>query len=225
MGLPLPACSGKTLTVGAERIGRSRPMHLNVEVNSMYRKTASTIALGVVLLGVAASSGCATYGPNIRNSLCLYPIPLSPFFQDEAEDQAWQKERYDKVPILGPLTQGGPAVALDPPSDDEIIRALEKARPVEGGLPFLHEVQRNNVRIVVEPIQDYVDPPRVYPLIGPAQLHHAHYKCTIYFTERTNVGWPIPYTVINENAQEVVYIDHNHLHVVGNVEGGLTSNY
>ena len=27
--------------------------------------------------------------------------------------------------------------ALDPPSDDEVMRALEKARPVQGGLPFL----------------------------------------------------------------------------------------
>jgi len=39
------------------------------------------------------------------------------------------------------------------------MRALEKARSVSGGLPFLHEVQRNNARIVIEPIADYVDPP------------------------------------------------------------------
>ena len=163
--------------------------------------------------------------PNVRNSLLLYPVPLSPFFQDELEDKAWEHERYDMVPILGPITEGGPVVALDPPSEDEVIRALEKARPVEGGLPFLHEVQRNNVRMVIEPIADYIDPPRVYPLIGPAQQHHAHYKCTIYFEEVTRVGWPIPYTTKNEDAQEVVYIDHNHLHIVGNVDGGLSSNY
>ena len=126
----------------------------------MYRKTASTIALGVVLLGLAASSGCATYGPNIRNSLCLYPIPLSPFFQDEAEDQAWQKERYDKVPILGPLTQGGPAVALDPLSDDDHL-ALEKRMAEEACRSCMKCSE--TTWIVVEPIQDYVDPPRVYP--------------------------------------------------------------
>ena len=98
------------------------------------------------------------------------------------------------MPILGPITSGGPAVALDPPSDDEVMRALEKARPIEGGLPLLHEVQRNNVRIVKEKIADYVDPPRFYRMIGPAQLHHAHYKCTIYYAETTRVGWPVPYT-------------------------------
>jgi hypothetical protein len=84
----------------------------------------------------------------------------------------------------------------------------------------LHEVQRNNVRITIDKIADYVDPPRFIPLIGPAQLHHAHYKCTIYYTEVTRVGWPIPYTTRNEDAREVIYIDHNHFHMVGNVDTG-----
>jgi hypothetical protein len=127
------------------------------------------------------------------------------------------------VPILGPITQGGPPVALDPPSDDEIMRALENAHPLEGGLPFLHTIQRDNVRIVKELIADYVDPPRVYPMIGPAQLHHAHYKCTIYYTETTHVGWPIPYQTKDEDSREVIYIDHDHLHMVGNVDPAMAS--
>ncbi len=170
-------------------------------------------------------TGCVktAFGPNI--GILGYPIPVSPYFQKKAEDNLWEHERYDRVPILGPITSGGPAMALDRPSDDEIMRALEAARSVEGGLPFLHEIQRNNVRIVCEKTADYVDPPRVYPLIGPAQLHHAHYKCTIYFSETTRVGWPLPYTSVDEDAQEVVYIDHTHLHMVGNVDGGPGSNY
>jgi hypothetical protein len=126
---------------------------------------------------------------------------------------------------MGPLTAGGPHVALDPPSDDEIMQALERARPIAGGVPFIYEQHRNNVRIVKEKIADYVDPPRFVPLIGPAQLHHAHYKCTIYYTHITNVGWPIPHRLVNEEAVEVVYIDHNHFHMVGNVEFGPSSNY
>jgi hypothetical protein len=152
------------------------------------------------------------------------PIPLSPYFQKEQEDKFWMRERYQRVPILGPVTSGGPPVALDPPSPDEVVRALERARNVEGGVPLLHEIQRNNVRMVIEPIADYVDPPRVYPLIGPAQLHHAHYKCIIYYTEVTRVGWPIPYTTVDEDAQEVIYIDHNHFHMVGNVDDGPGGN-
>jgi hypothetical protein len=129
------------------------------------------------------------------------------------------------VPILGPLTAEGPAIALDPPSDDEVMRALDKVKSKEGGIPLLYAVHRNNVRIVKDKIADYIDPPRVYPLVGPAQQHHAQYKCTIYYEEVTRVGWPVPHTLTNEDAQQVVYIDHNHLHMVGNVETGPSSNY
>jgi hypothetical protein len=175
-------------------------------------------------MSLATTTGCFTaYGPSL--GLLSIPVPISPYLQDKLEDEAWDKERYATVPILGPITEGGPVKALDPPSHDEIMRALEQARPIEGGIPFLHEYQRNNVRIVVEPIADYIDPPRNYPLIGPAQLHHAHYKCTVYFTEVTRVGWPIPHTVTNRDAQEVIYIDHNHFHIVGNVDPGANSEY
>ena len=114
---------------------------------------------------------------------------------------------------------------LDPPSDDEVMRALEQARPVQGGTPFLWERQRNNVQIVKEPIADYVDPVRVYPLVGPAQQHHQHYKCTVYFTERTYVGWPLPYMTEDRETAEVIYVDHNHLHMVGDVDTGVSAEY
>ena len=193
----------------------------------MSNKTILAAAVTLVSISLLTATGCTSYGPAnfTLGGWGAMPIPVSPFFQDELEDRAWTKERYESVPILGPITEGGPAVALDPPSQDEIMRALEKARPLEGGIPLLHEIQRNNVRIVVEPIADYVDPPRVYPLIGPAQQHHAHYKCTVYFQEMIRVGWPIPYTIDNQDAQEVIYIDHNHLHMVGNVDGGVGSEY
>ncbi len=181
-----------------------------------------TLALRVLPLVALAtmSTGCVgiTSGPDF--GLFGVPIPVSPYFQKMEEDEAWHHERYGRAPILGPLTAGGPAVALDPPSDDEVLRALERAKPVQGGLPFLHEVQRSNVRIVKEKIADYIDPPRFIPLIGPAQLHHAHYKCTVYYSETTRVGWPVPYTVQDQDAAEVIYIDHNHFHMVGNVDAG-----
>jgi len=192
----------------------------------MSRKTASAAICILALLSLVSATGCVSdIGPAVDVGILSYPIPVSPYFQDRLEDNFHEQERYRRVPILGPLPAGGPAGALDPPSDDEVMRALEDARPVEGGLPFLHEVQRNNVRIVRDLIADYVDPPRVYPLIGPAQLHHVHYKCTVYFTEVTWVGWPIPYKTVDEETQEVVYIDHDHLHMVGNVDGGPGSNY
>jgi hypothetical protein len=180
---------------------------------------AATLCMVTALLSLASTGCVTTVGPYL--GFVSFPIPISPYFQDKKEDEWWMHERYDRVPILGPMTTGGPAVALDPPSDDEVIRALEKARPIEGGLPLLHEVSWNNVRIVKEKTADYIDPPRVVPLIGPCQLHHAHYKCTVYFTETVRVGWPVPHTLVDEDCREVLYIDHNHFHMVGNIDTGV----
>ena len=75
--------------------------------------------------------------------------------------------------------------------------------------------------LVKEKIADYVDPPRVMPLVGPVQLHHAHYKCTVYYTELVRVGWPVPHTLEDEDAgalaaahhryQEILQVPRKHL--------------
>jgi len=181
-----------------------------------------------LLFGMLAitNTGCfwiAQMGPNL--GAFSIPTPVSPYFQDAQEQRFWVHEKYKKSPILGPIAPGAPCVAVDTPSDDEVMQSLERVRPVRGGIPLLWERERNNVRIVKDKIADYIDPPRVYPLVGPAQQHHAHYKCTVYFTEVTRVGWPLPYTTSVDDAQEVVYIDHNHLHMVGNVNTGASANY
>ncbi|HEY6565000.1 MAG TPA: hypothetical protein VIY86_10920 [Pirellulaceae bacterium] len=178
----------------------------------------------VLLLSLAATMGCTTNGGPY---LGVYSIPIlvTPWYQKHYEDKHWEHERYERVPILGPITQGGVPRALDPPSDDQVMRALEKVRPVQGGTPLLWERQRNNVKIAKDLIADYVDPVRVYPLVGPAQQHHAHYKCTVYFSERTYNGWPVPYAMDDREAVEVIYIDHNHLHMVGDVDTGPSSEY
>lgn len=152
------------------------------------------------------------------------PAPFSSFFQKYDEDRFWNHLKYDRTPILAPLTAGGPTEALDPPSDDEVLRVLEKSSPIQTAFPAVEEKQRIDVRIVKEKVADYIDPPRVYPLVGPAQVHHSHYKCTVYFTEVTLVSLPIPHTVTAPETAIAVYIDHNHLHQVGNLDGGPSSN-
>lgn len=181
-----------------------------------------SVLFGLIVLGLGLLSGCFySIGPTL--GVASIPLPVSPYWQKSYEDKFHVNERYARVPILGPITAGGPVVALDPPSDDEVMWALERARPVQGGIPFLHETQRNNVTIIKEKIADYIDPPRVIPLIGPAQLHHAHYKCTVFFSEKKIVGWPFPHTLHDEEVMEVLYIDHNHFHMVGDVDFGTAS--
>lgn len=189
----------------------------------MSRKLATWTACLILSASAVTSTGCiGVSGPSLGPF--SIPIPISPYLQDNEERDFHIHERYARVPILGPTTSG-PTVALDPPSDDEVMVALENARPVRGGIPLLHEKQRNNVRIVKEKIADYIDPPRFIPLIGYAKLHHAHYKCTVYFSERTINGWPVPYTLEDKEAMEVIYVDHNHFHMCGNPDTGPTGLY
>lgn len=191
----------------------------------MSHKWIAAVFGPLFLVLALTSTGCVGVTQGVNFGIFGIPIPVSPYVGKLKEDEWHNHERYERVPILGPLAAGGPTHARDEPSDDEVMRALEKAKPIQGGLPLLYEQQRNNVKIVKEIIADYIDPPRVVPLIGPVQLHHAHYKCTIYYSERTYVGWPFPHTLDDEDAVEVLYIDHNHFHMVGNVDPGRGTGY
>ena len=50
------------------------------------------------------------------------PTPVSPYFQDAQEQRFWVHEKYKKAPILGPIAPGQPCVAVDTPSDDEVMQ-------------------------------------------------------------------------------------------------------
>ncbi len=181
----------------------------------MTYKLAITAVCSLILFAALATTGCVgVTAPAGSLGVASIPIPVAPYFQNGYEDLYWENLRYNKVAIMGPVCDGH-AVALDPPSDDQVMRALDKARPVAGSFPFLETVHRTNIRITKELLADYLDPPQMVPLVGPAQLHHAHYKCTVYFVETINIGWPIPQTLMDDEAQEVIYIDMDHYHRVG----------
>jgi beta-lactamase regulating signal transducer with metallopeptidase domain len=95
----------------------------------------------------------------------------------------------------------------NPPSEAEI---WAKVAPPSTKNSAFYEVQRNNVRIVVEKIGDKTDPVKVYPLAGPCQLVHRHYKCTVYFDELAWADSPIPFNHVDHKF-EVVYIDKDFL--------------
>ena len=87
----------------------------------------------VLLLGLGftsmASTGCFySTGPTL--GLLSLPIPVTPYMQKTREDQHEIDLRYAKVPILGPIVPGAPTAAMDPPTDHEVMAALERARPM-----------------------------------------------------------------------------------------------
>ena len=100
-----------------------------------------------------------------------------------------------------------PASCLDPPSEEEI---WEKVPKFKNGWPVFYETQRNNARILIEKIGEKVDPCKVYPLAGPCQLVHCHYKCSVYFDESYWSDYPIPFNHRKARV-EVVFFDKDHL--------------
>jgi hypothetical protein len=148
---------------------------------------------------------------SFSGSGCIWPLLLVP-------EQAWVAERFDdkyqhpndhRTPVLPPVRDGFPApICEDPPTDLEVLRTMPR---MTRGIPFVYEEFRDDIEIVPERIVDKIDPPRFYPLVGPAQLHHCHWKCTIYYTETIQSDYPFPVKLKKRRVQ-VVYIDKDHLH-------------
>lgn len=176
----------------------------------------SLFALLTVL--AVSSSGCTIFTGAVVTSLNFAKfwgttplIPVSPYYSQKIEDTMHEEERYGKMVVLDPVEgDNAPLYCLDPPSADEIIRTLPEGVRGAGGFAFLAETNLNNVKMVTELIVDRVDECRFYPLVGPARLHHCHYKCTVYFDKIRRSDWPVPFS-FEDQSQEVLYIDKDHL--------------
>ncbi len=113
------------------------------------------------------------------------------------------------TPIYPPCSEDGKQPECEAPSDSQVLRAL---RPLTPAIPGVYEEYRDEVQIVKEPITNQVDPPRFFPLVGPAQLHHVHWKCTVSYALKIKApSFPFPLTA-RSRCVDVVYLDTDHLH-------------
>ncbi len=184
-----------------------------IKSGSLLKRVTLLVGIGLMTL---TNSGCVLFADFLGTAFIFSDffgttplIPVSPYYSELIEDRYIREERYEKVPILDPVEgEHAPLFCMDPPSQDEVMRAMPDE--TGGGLAFIAETTRNNVRIVVEPIVDRIDECRFYPMVGPARLHHCHYKCTVYYDKVLRSNWPVPFMHEDETIQ-VVYIDHDHL--------------
>ena len=149
------------------------------------------------------AAGCMTQPP-----LPLI-IPVQPWVAERMEDK-YQHPNDFRTPVMPPVRDGFPApICEDPPTELEVLRTMPR---MTRGIPFVYEEHRDDVEIIPEKLVDKIDPPRFFPLVGPAQLHHCHWKCTIYYKETVISSYPFPCKILKDRV-EVVYIDKDHLHV------------
>ncbi len=136
------------------------------------------------------------------------PIPVQPWVAESIQERIVNKNDH-RTPILPPIPPGYRPLCEDPPDRAEILRTMPR---VTRGVPFVYEEHRDDIEFTVERIGDTIDPPRFFPLIGPAQLHHCHWKCTVYYNETLESMYPFPFQTKRRRV-EVVYIDKDHLHM------------
>jgi hypothetical protein len=96
---------------------------------------------------------------------------------------------------------------LESPSTQEVLRALPRG---PRDVPMVLTVFRDDLSVVAEQLARQVDPPRFYPLVGVAELHHVHWKCTVYYTETVESCYPFPVRS-KRSRVEIVYIDKDYL--------------
>jgi hypothetical protein len=168
------------------------------------------VLLAAALVAPLGGAGCMPFSMGI-----FTPIPVPPWAYERMQDK-YVNEKIDKRTVIMPPIRDGfpPPICEDPPDDAQVLRALEQ---VVRGVPYVYEEFRDDIQIITERMVDRIDPVRTYPLVGDCQLHHCHYKCTVYFTETISSGYPFP-TYIKRARVEVVYIDKDHLHLA--VQGG-----
>jgi hypothetical protein len=167
---------------------------------SWIRRKLLFLAAAVVL---PATVGCVSF------PLAFVLTPVPPWTAERMEDKYQHKNDW-RTPILPPIRDGfPPPLCEDPPNDREVLRVMPR---VVRGVPYVCEEFRDDVSIIKNRLVDKIDPPRFYPLIGMAQLHHCHWECVVYYTETVQSAIPFP-TYVKKRRIQVVYIDKDHLHL------------
>jgi beta-lactamase regulating signal transducer with metallopeptidase domain len=198
--------SGRTLVIGGLKTTDEKGKEQSMLV--MLRPTALTPTVADVPSGRKLSDVGVNSDAGLTGTIAVDPMIIA---ANPSSDGKTPAEPQIVSRPLRPVVAAHSCNGIEPPSDDEVIRAVDEQRKLDGAWVQVFEKNSESVRIVKEKIADYVDPPQNYPLIGPAQRHHTHYKCSVHFTESVRVGWPIPHKSEKE-AVEVVYIETSHLH-------------
>ncbi len=168
------------------------------------RTRRSLLLWAAAVLAPWVAAGCAPFSAGL-----FTPIPVPPWVTERMEEKYCYPNDF-RTPVLPPIREGfPPPTCEDQPDDARVLRALEH---VTRGVPYFYEEFRDNVEVIKERVKDTIDPPRFFPLIGPAQLHHCHWKCTITYTETIESGYPFPFRCVKPRVK-VIYIDLDHLHL------------
>ncbi len=169
------------------------------------RRVRGWLLVMAALLMPWVGAGCV----NILSMGIATPIPMPPWVTERMQDKLDHQSDFE-TPVLPPIPPGYRPFCEDEPDRARILRAMPQ---VARGIPYIYEEFRDDISFVNEKLVDHIDPPRFMPLVGPVQLHHCHWKCTVFYTETKQSDYPFPFRIKHRRSQ-VMYIDLDHLHSV-----------
>jgi hypothetical protein len=235
----LPLFAGRYKNVGDKPLPKPKPMKTtNAESSTLPPPVASYSTQGYPTTSGAetlpsSSPPSSAYPPSPpRPNPPLPPAaddrnpaswgttsPVTPIMMPPTPPAVESKAKNDsRVPIAQPIRKGVPLpICEDPPSDEEILRAMRREAP---GIPGICEVLHDDIVIVKNRLVDKIEPPRFFALIGPAQLHHCHWECIVHYTESIKLECPFPMCVRKPRA-EVIYFDKDYLHLYVGPNGDM----
>lgn len=163
-----------------------------------------------LLRQMARDKASTKHRKNSKKPVAAGPItPVPPWAIERMEAKYSEKNDF-RTRILPPIRAGFPPPQCEnPPDDATVLRALGQEKR---GVPFVFEEGRKDITITCERLLDKIDPPRFFPMVGPAQLHHCRWKCTVSYTETIESSYPFPYRTTRPRTA-VVYLDQDHLHL------------
>jgi hypothetical protein len=170
----------------------------------MQKSRTMVLIAGALAALATGLSGCQPFSAGFAT-----PILVPPWVTERMEEK-YQFTNDHRTPIMPPIKEGfPPPLCEDAPSEAEVLRAMPH---IARGVPHVYEEFRDKIEVTSERMVDKIDPVRFFPVVGPAQLHHCHWKCTIYYTETCESGYPFPVKIVKPRV-EVIYIDKDHLHL------------
>jgi len=106
----------------------------------------------------------------------------------------------------------GPDVCLEMNSlsAEDVLHLLDQQRQLNGALSKFFQEHPEEIGLVKVKRRDCIDPPRMVAVMGPAELHHARFACTV------NISTTADLTLGEEPRSKTatIEIEVRHLHLV-----------
>ena len=76
---------------------------------------------------------------------------------------------------------------------------------------FFYRKQIISLDMELKLLKKEMDPPRIFPLVGPAALHHSEWDCRVKYRETVSVYWPIRWEYRSQEREHEMRLDGDYL--------------